>query len=86
MTELKVKCTSCGHLQRLFDYEKHTFNIPAKENEAFNNWLTEYDKQIREKVIDKCIEKLYEVTPQTVDEKLDMVFVNALRELKEQNK
>ena len=41
-------------------------------------------ERIRADAIDECIEKLYEVTPQTVDEKLDMVFVNALRELKGQ--
>lgn len=33
--------------------------------------------------VDECIDKLYEVTPQTLDEKLDMVFVHALKELKE---
>lgn len=42
------------------------------------------NKQIRADAIEECIEKLYEVTPQTADEKLDMVFVNALRELKSQ--
>lgn len=42
------------------------------------NW-----QKIRADVIDECIEKLYEVTPLTFDKKLDMVFVDALIELKE---
>lgn len=40
------------------------------------------EREIRSDTIDECIEKLYEVTPQTADQKLDMVFVNALKQLK----
>lgn len=57
MTELKVKCESCGHLQRLFDYDKHTFDIPANQNEAFNKWLEEHDKQIKAEVIDEVMKR-----------------------------
>lgn len=44
-----------------------------------------YDKGYAD-AIDDALSKLYEVTPQTYDEKLDMVFVNALKQLKEQKK
>lgn len=62
---------------------RHDGHITEEEYQAFIKKLDGHDKQIRAAGIDECIEKLYEVTPQTVDEKLDMVFVNALRELKE---
>lgn len=44
--------------------------------------LSDYEMCIKAETIDKCIETLYEVTPNTVDQKLDMIFVNALRQLK----
>lgn len=46
--------------------------------------IEELIENVRAKAIDECIDTLYEVTPQTIDEKLDMVFVNALKRLKEQ--
>lgn len=52
--------------------------------ENFDFDLSKHDAKIRADAIDECIDTLYEVTPQTVDEKLDMVFVNALEQLKEQ--
>ncbi len=43
-----------------------------------------FKAKVRADAIDECVEKLFEVTPLTLDKKLDTVFVNALRELKEQ--
>ena len=77
------------HIKKLCDkwYNKGRADQKEEDNAFFNfegAWELE-KKKVRADAIDECIEKLYEVTPQTVDEKLDMVFVNALRELKEQN-
>lgn len=69
-------------------------NPPMHFNREQIFWIKEYIKharaeayeQGRANAIDECIEKLYEVTPHTYDQKLDMVFVNALKQLKEQKK
>lgn len=63
---------------------RHNRHITEEEYQAFIKKLDGHDRQIRVNAIDECINKLYEVTPQTYDEKLDMVFVNALEQLKEQ--
>lgn len=67
---------------------KNTWQPPmdSYERVCFNLDLKELEQQIRTEVIDKCIDILYEVTPQTIDEKLDMVFINALQDLKEESK
>lgn len=42
--------------------------------------------EIRRNTIDECIEKLYEMTPYSHEQRLDMVYVSALKQLKgEQN-
>lgn len=40
------------------------------------------DAEIRRTTIDECIEKLYEMTPYTYEQKLDMIYVDALKQLR----
>lgn len=64
-------------------------DIPQHFTKSQKEWIKEFVKirckETRNAVIDECIDTLYDVTPQTADQKLDMVFVNALEQLKRGN-
>lgn len=77
------KCPNCDCLIHIEDIRADA-ERDFQNSDYWNDYLAKVIADTKADVIDECIEKLYEVTPQTSDQKLDMIFVNALRGLKEQ--
>ena len=52
MTDLKVKCSACGHMEKV-------------DGEAFEKWLAEHDREVTNNAIDEVISQMKNIQFQT---------------------